>query len=147
MMRSSRSSVFMLLPILLPSLGAVLLTGCASPPPKAAPAPAYVAATPQLAEDLQAEYQKTVPGARVGKVSAVNTQVGTAAVLGIPLGDVHIGDSIQFMDAREVGVANGTVTGQNNTNPDYAFLIVDYSAVAGGRAPRPGDLAVYLPRK
>jgi hypothetical protein len=149
MMRSSRSSVFRLLPVLFPLSGLALLTGCTPEEPKAAPAPVFVEATPQQTGDLQAELQKTVPGARVGHVSAVNTQTASAAVLGIPLGDVHLGDSIQFRDAKQAAVSNGIVSGQNNENPEYTFLIVDYdfSTVAGGRAPKSGDMAVYLPRK
>ena len=141
-MPSSRSLVLMLLP----SLGAVLLTGCAAPPPPPPP-PAIVPATPEQAADLQAEFAKANPNARVGHVSAVNTTAGTAAVLGIPIGELHKGDSIQFLDSKEKQVANGTVVDQNTDNPNYAFLIVHYDALDGGRPPAEGDLAVYLPRK
>ncbi len=142
-MPSSRSLVSMLLPL----LGAVLLTGCASAPPPVPAAPPIVPATADQEADLQAQLAKAYPGARVGHVSAVNGSANTAAVRGIPLGEVHRGDSIQFLDSRQTPISNGTVIDQNIDDPEYQFLIVQTEALSGGRTPVKGDLAVYLPRK
>jgi hypothetical protein len=143
LMRLSRSSVLMLLP----SLGAVFLTGCASPPPPPPAPPAIVPATADQAADLQAQIAKAFPNARVGHVSAVDLSTGTLAVGGIAVGDVRKGDSIQFRDSRINPIANGEVIDQNSDNPSYPFLIVQYEPTNPGRVPVKGDLAVYLPRK
>jgi hypothetical protein len=142
MMPSSRSSVLMLLPL----LGTVLLTGCASSGPKTPPPPPIVAATPDQEADLKAQITKTIPGAAVGHVSAADSSSSTAAILGIPLGTVHKGDSIQFEDSKLGQIANGTVIDENNDSPEYSFLIVRYEPTSNGRAPIKGDLAVHIPR-
>jgi hypothetical protein len=137
----SRSLVAMLLP------GAVLLTGCYTPPPKPTPPPAIVPATPEQAMDIQSAIMKEYPTAHVGHVSAVDASSHMAAIVGIPIGDVHKNDSIQFVDSQDIGIANGTVINADSSNPEFPTLVVDYEPTAAGRAPAAGDLAIYIPPK
>jgi len=138
----SRSLVLMLLP----TVGAVFLTGC-TPPPPPPPPPAIVPATPEQAMDVQAAITKEYPTGRVGHVSGVDTGAGNAAISGIPIADVHKGASIQFVDSGNAVIANGTVIDSNASNPEYPLIIVHYEPTAGGRGPVYGDLAVYIPDK
>ena len=140
-MPSSRSLVWMVLPL----VSATLLTGCAEPAPKLAPLAAVVPASPAQAVDLQAQFMKLQPNARVGHVSAINASANIAAVGGIKVGDVRLGDSVQFLNASFQTIANGTVTSADTTHPDYPFLIVEYKALPTGRYPVVGDLVAYLP--
>ncbi len=96
---------------------------------------------------MQAQIARTFPDARVGHVAAVKTSLSTLAVSGIPVGEVHKGDSIQFVDSKIASIANGTVIDQNSDNPSYTFLIVQYEPTNPGRVPIKGDLAIYVPRK
>ena len=140
----SRSLV--LLPtLLLPTLGALYLTGCYTPPvPPQAP-PAIVPATAEQTMDIQAIILKKYPNAHVGHVTAVDGSSHLAAIVGIPIGEVHKNDSIQFVDSKD-GFANGTVINADASNPSYPTLVVEYEATASGRAPINGDLAIYIPR-
>ncbi len=126
-------------------LTASLFTGCAEPAPKPAPPPQIMPASPEQAVDLQAEFMKLKPNARVGHVSAINTSASIAAVAGIPINEVRLGDSVQFVDARFKPIANGTVTSADATHPDFPFLIVDVKPLPTGRNPITGDVVVYLP--
>jgi hypothetical protein len=128
-----------------PVLAGILLGGCTPTAPAPAPAPAPQPATPQQAAQVQADIVRVIPGAQVGHVSGIS---GTqAAVAGISLDAVKIGESIQFTDGNSVGIANGTVFYKDATSPDFPFLIVDFEPLPNGRAPIKGDLAIYSPPK
>jgi hypothetical protein len=142
MMHASRPLVLILLSL----TAGVMMTGCAAPPPKPAPAPVIVPATPDQAADAQKLLQTLKPGARVGHISAVDASNGIAVVFGIPIGEVHLGDSIQFVDGNLTPITSGTVKSADTVNPDYPFLIVHFEPVFTGRSPAKGDLAAYLPR-
>ncbi len=140
-MPSSRSLVSMLLPL----VAAVLFTGCAEPAPKPAPPPVVVAPSPEQAVDLQAQFMKVQPNARVGHVSAINASASIAAVGGIKVSEVRLGDSVQFLNAKFQTIANGTVTSADTSHPDFPFLIVQYTPLPTGGSPIVGDPVVYLP--
>jgi hypothetical protein len=124
-----------------PVLAAIVLGGCTPPPKPPAPAPAPQPASEQQISDIHDNIVKILPGALVGNVVMVKD--GMAAVGGISTAAVHKGDSIQFLDASSVGVANGTIS--ITPDPSSSFLIVDFTPTANGRAPMKGDVAVYLP--
>ena len=141
-MRGFRSLVL----LMVPALGGALLTGCASEPVKAPPpAPVIVPASPQEASEIQADFSKLDPNVRVGHVSVVNTSAMMAVIEGIPAEAVKKGESIQFMDGRQMGIANGTISSIDMKDPANPYVIVDYTPTASGRAPVRGDLAFHLP--
>jgi hypothetical protein len=99
-------------------------------------------ATPEQAGQVHDELVKILPGAVMGSVAAVKD--GMAAVSGISAAAVKKGDSIQFLDASSMGIANGSIV---SADPNSAYLVVEYTPTAGGRAPMRGDMAVYIPSK
>jgi hypothetical protein len=136
--------------LMVPALGAALMTGCATEPVKTPPppAPVIVPASSDQAMNITLDVTKLDPSAKVGSVKAVNSSAGMVAVGGIPLDAVKKGDSIQFVDGRSNCVANGTIiTIDKSTDPAVPYLIVDYTPASGGRAPIKGDLAVFIPSK
>jgi hypothetical protein len=145
-MRGFRSMVL----LMVPAMGSGLLTGCASEPVKQTPPPAPVIlpASPDQASNISSDFTKIDPTAKVGRVSASDPSAMMVAVSGIPTDAVKKGESIQFLDGRSNCFANGTIVNVDKTT-DLAipFLIVDYTPTPGGRAPRNGDLAVYIPAK
>jgi hypothetical protein len=133
--------------VLLPTVGALFLTGCYTPPPPPPAPPAIVPATPEQAMDIQAAIMKEFPNAHVGHVSAVDASSHMAAIVGIPISDVHEKDSIQFLDSKNFGIANGTVINADSSNPEFPTLVVEFEPTAAGRAPVAGDLAIYIPKQ
>jgi hypothetical protein len=118
----------------------ISLFGCASKP-KAKPAstvPPLVAAK-QHAQQLQMNYEKTDPNARVGVVLAVKADTHLAAVGDLPVKDFKTGEVLSFLDSAGKLVANGQI---KDIQKD--LLIVGYEIPTNGRAPQVADLAVRL---
>jgi hypothetical protein len=129
---------------LIATAGFSLMVGCTPPPPKVTVAPAPTPATPEQAQLVQADVAKAIPGSVVGHVSGISGSLA-AVSFPAPIPSVKKGESIQFMDSRSMGIANGLVLSVDATNPDYPMVIVDFEPTATGRAPIAGDLAIYVP--
>jgi hypothetical protein len=130
------------LPLITAIAAFTFITGCAAPPPKVVEAPAPVPVSADQAQAVQAAISTT--GAVVGHVSGIN---GTLAAVSFtpPIPKLKAGDSIQFMDSRSMGIANGQYVSTDVTNPQYPVVIVEFEPTTAGRAPISGDLAIYTP--
>ena len=134
-MRSSRSVVL----LLSQCVAAASLFGCQpTPPPPPPQQPVIMPPTVQQAEQTQMEFSRTDPTVRVGRVMGITDM--TAAVSGIPIDDLNVGDAVTFTDGKQVPIANGTVRMKSDTFNNYRFFIVDFiPSPNGGRAPINGD--------
>ncbi len=141
--RSVRVRPPLVLPLVLGGL-LPLAVGCQPEPmPTPTPPPVERHVTASQAADLQQQLMTRNPGARVGRVVKVDEPYADAAVDGLSPSEVKPGATVSFMDADTNVVANGTVLSTElASNP---VVVVEYKPAPGGRVPRPGDAAVYLP--
>ena len=124
--------------------GLAALVGC-QPKPKPAPAPQPApASTSAEVQQTQTMMMTIDPKARVGHVADVDPRAHMAAVAGIPLADVKVGDTISFLTGDHQTLANGTIQTLDSTQ-SVPIVIVDYSIATGGRDPADNDLAVTVP--
>jgi hypothetical protein len=124
------------------------MTGCAPEPVKPPPpAPVILPASQDQITNATIDILKFDPNAKIGHVAGVRPSDSMASVVGIPLADVKLGDTIVFTDARQAPIANGTV--RYLFKPDQEItvetLVVEYEPTV--RAPSRGDLAVLLKDK
>jgi len=114
-----------------------LIVGCVSkpvPPPPPPPLPPVV--TPASLESIRNAYMKANPNDKVGLVTQVLESDLFAAVGEVNSKDFAEGSILTFVDADGGFVAHGVVIKSLESEVHVKF------DVAGGRAPRVGDLAI-----
>ena len=119
------------------------VTGCAGSGDKNKSSSGYSMPSDDQVASLRDAMQRANPGSMVGSVIATLDDARLAAVVGIPVKEIKLGQVISFADVNGSPVNVGTVVGISIDPTTEDSINVKFDAT-GKRPVHRGDLAVWL---